>query len=157
MLAAREGHLDAFNVLLKRGSPIHKSVLHIAAEENHMQVLQVSTLLLARSSSSNSYFIYSERVRWRMKKDLNWSTLLMLTTTHHFIWQLQMEILNPLRFFFNWLVHVSRWKQEMSWTKPLCYLLLLMVIYRKFTQTQLLYTIATIYLQLQCGGGFIAP
>lgn len=46
MLAAREGHLDAFNTLLKRGSPIHKSVLHIAAEENHVKILEVSSTFL---------------------------------------------------------------------------------------------------------------
>jgi hypothetical protein len=42
MLAAVAGHVAAFNVLLDRGSAIHKSVLHIAAVENHTDVLQVS-------------------------------------------------------------------------------------------------------------------
>lgn len=41
MSAADEGHVDAFNVLLEKGSPIHKSVLHLSAEENHINVLQV--------------------------------------------------------------------------------------------------------------------
>ena len=43
MLAAVAGHVAAFNRLLDRGSAIHKSVLHLAALENHTDVLKVST------------------------------------------------------------------------------------------------------------------
>lgn len=42
MLAAVAGHVEAFNALLNRGSAIHKNVLHLAAMENHTDVLQVS-------------------------------------------------------------------------------------------------------------------
>lgn len=48
MIAAGAGHADAFNVLLKRGAAIDdtdengKTVVHIAAEANHVAILRVS-------------------------------------------------------------------------------------------------------------------
>lgn len=47
MLAAATGHVEAFNALLRKGSPIHKSVLHIAAKENHVEVLEVNTFAVS--------------------------------------------------------------------------------------------------------------
>ena len=50
LLAARAGHVEAFKVLLNRGSQIDdlndrgKSVLHLAAENNHVEVLKVIIL-----------------------------------------------------------------------------------------------------------------
>ena len=47
MLAAVDGHMDAFNVLLEKGSAIDetdedgKTVVHLAAEENHVEILRV--------------------------------------------------------------------------------------------------------------------
>lgn len=47
MLAAAAGHLEAFNVLLDRGSAIDetdedgKTVVHLAAEKNHVEILMV--------------------------------------------------------------------------------------------------------------------
>lgn len=41
MLSAVAGHVEAFNILLDSGSAIHKSVLHMAAVENHTDVLKV--------------------------------------------------------------------------------------------------------------------
>jgi ankyrin repeat protein len=48
MLAAVAGHMEAFNVLLDRGSAIDetdedgKTVVHLAAEKNHVGILMVS-------------------------------------------------------------------------------------------------------------------
>lgn len=52
MLAAVAGHVEAFNVLLRRGSAIDetdedgKTVVHLAAEENRVEILMVILLLL---------------------------------------------------------------------------------------------------------------
>ena len=47
MIAASEGHQEAFNVLLRRGADIDdqnedgKTIVHLVAEENHCSVLKV--------------------------------------------------------------------------------------------------------------------
>lgn len=51
MIAAVEGHVDAFELLLVRGSPIDdvdengRTVLHLAAQKNHVEVLQVIVMM----------------------------------------------------------------------------------------------------------------
>lgn len=47
MVAAAAGHIEAFNVLLEKGSAIdavdeeRQTVLHLAAKGNHVSILQV--------------------------------------------------------------------------------------------------------------------
>ena len=47
MIAASEGHVEAFNILLQKDSAIDetdedgKTVVHLAAEENHVEILKV--------------------------------------------------------------------------------------------------------------------
>ncbi len=58
MLAAREGHVEAFKVLFQRGSAIDetdedgKTVVHLAAEENHVDILKVLLLECCNSICS---------------------------------------------------------------------------------------------------------
>lgn len=48
MIAASEGHLDAFRVLLEKGAAIDdqdedgKTIVHLVAERNHSEVLKVN-------------------------------------------------------------------------------------------------------------------
>ncbi len=59
MLAAEAGHMDAFHILILRGSSIDeadengKTVLHHAAEKNHVDVLRVV------SFSMQNWFCYA--------------------------------------------------------------------------------------------------
>ena len=53
MIAASEGHLDAFHALVQRGAAIDdadedgKTILHLAAQKNHCEVLRVCIIITA--------------------------------------------------------------------------------------------------------------
>lgn len=58
MLAASAGHVEAFTELLRKGAAIdvegkeRQTVLHLAAEENHIQILQVCHAKLYRDKDA---------------------------------------------------------------------------------------------------------
>ena len=71
MIAANAGHVEAFNALLKRGAALDetdedgKTIVHLAAESNHVAILRVQ-LITYVDAYIHTYNTYSHALHTYM-------------------------------------------------------------------------------------------